>query len=81
MEGLDSIYDQFSGFTSPILSQKQLGAISDKSKATMPRYYHAISSLLNKSIVSNLSRLQSLKGQWSVGQGYRTPSCVLFVLC
>jgi len=64
IEGLDIVYGKFSGFTSPILSQLQLGAISDKFKATMPRNYHAISSLLNKSTKSNFTRLQKVKGQW-----------------
>ena len=64
IQSLDSIYGEFSGFTSPILSQKQLSAISDMSKLTLLKHYHAISSLLNKVNKATVTRLQNLHGQW-----------------
>ena len=33
-------------------------------KSTLPKYYHAFSSLLNKSDKTNIKRLQGLQGQW-----------------
>ena len=64
LEALDSIYGDFAGFTSPIISQKQLSKISDMFKSTLPKYYHIFSSLLNKSSKANVSRLKNLQGQW-----------------
>ena len=58
------MYGDFAGFTSPILCQRKLSQISDMFKATLPTYYHALSSLLNKSSKSNVARFKSLQGQW-----------------
>ena len=64
LQSLDSMYGQFLGFTSPILSQKQLSDISDMFKLTLPKYYHVISLLLNKSNKSTVTQLQNLHNQW-----------------
>ena len=64
LNALDAMHGDFVGFTSPILSQRKLSAISDMFKATLPTYYHALSSLLNKSSKLNVSRFKSLQGQW-----------------
>ena len=61
---LDAMYGDFAGFTSPILCQRKLSQISDMFKATLPTYYHALSSLLNKSSKSNVTIFKSLQGQW-----------------
>ena len=63
LQALDTMYGKFSGFTSPILSQSQLTSISDTFKSTLPKYYHAFSSLLNKPDKMNVKRLQGLQGQ------------------
>ena len=64
LKALDAIYGDFAGFTSPILSQRTLSQISDMFKGTLPIYYHALSSFLNKSSKSNVKRFESLQGQW-----------------
>ena len=62
LNALDAMYGSFSAFTSPILSQRQLSAISDMFKTTLPRYYHALSAVLNKSTKSNVTRFENLQG-------------------
>ena len=48
LKALDCLYGDFAGFTSPILSQKQITSISDMFKSSLSKYYHALSSILNK---------------------------------
>ena len=48
----------------PIHSQRQLSAILDLFKSTLPRYYHAIGSLLNKTDKANVTSFNHLQGQW-----------------
>ena len=64
LQALDAMYGGFAGFTSPILSQRQLSAISDLFKSTLPCYYHAIGSVLNKIEKANVTRFNHLQGQW-----------------
>ena len=64
LQALDLMNGEFAGFTSPIISQKQLSKISDMFKSTMPKHYHIFNSLLNKSDKANVKQLQNLCGQW-----------------
>ena len=48
LNALDKVYGEVSGFTAPILTQETLSIIADSFKCTLPKHYHAISSLLGK---------------------------------
>ena len=58
------MYGDFSGFTSPIISQKQLSKFLDMFKSSLPKHYHIFSSLLNKLSKVNVTQLKNLQGQW-----------------
>ena len=61
---LDSIYGDFASFTGPTLLQATLHAISDEFKTTLPKYYHSISALLNRTRYFNVKQFKHLQGQW-----------------
>ena len=60
LDALDCVYEEFSGFTTPILTQETLSIITDSFKCTLPKHYHAISSLLNCARFYNQSRFKHL---------------------
>ena len=61
---LDSMYGEFTSFTGPILTQSTLSEIADKFKTTLPKHYHRINVLLNRSKYFNVLRFCHLRGQW-----------------
>ena len=61
---LDSMYGEFASFTGPILTQSTLSEIAGRFKTTLPKHYHSISALLNRSKNYNLVRFHHLRGQW-----------------
>ena len=64
LNALDKVYGEFSGFTTPILTQETLSIITDSFRCTFPKHYHAISSLLNRARFYNQKKFKYLLGQW-----------------